>query len=674
MDVLLGIVSLSALAISSFSLMRLGKASSCVDYVAKFFTFSSGQIIVGGYILSWFRHLHSLGWWVLFTTGVCLLTLAVVFLRRDFRRLCFRRLELPGFSAARKEFEHLSVFEKRLLTTLAATTVLVGILNFVVLVLTAPHNIDSMYYHLARMAYYLQQGHLGDYDAAYWAQVVHPKNSTILQIYAYLITGRNENLIQLIQFMAYWVAVVVVFGTARRIGLRHSAALLSALVFALLTQCVMQSNTTQNDILVALYLALAVYSLLSFHASGKTEYLLLSGVQLALAIGTKVTALLALPSVLLIALLALFPKRPQAVRQAFANSAMFSFAFLFGMLFFALPSSYSENYLKFGHPLGPNGVRDEHSAVDIQDDFVVNGGAANLLRLGFGFVSLDGLPPVRPVNLIQRMLRTPPAEAMDLIGVDLEKTNSFWRKFFYQRWPVAHEDDSFLGIFGFALLWPTVLVFLWGRREFSKARWLAWGGLLFIIALSYGLAWEPWHGRRVIIFACFAAPLAGWWFYWQDKKWLRQYLAVIAGIGCLSALSAVLFRHNGAFIPLLEKSVFQMDRLQQLTRNEPEQYEPIRKFDDLAPANATVAVCLRNYFFEYPLFGRGLTRKLVQLNSFWRGKQPVPHNADYLLYSQGYFDQKDGDINLGRMLRGCGMSDCGNWYLRKLTPDVAAVH
>ena len=176
---------------------------------------------------------------------------------------------------------------------------------------------------------------------------------------------------------------------------------------------------------------------------------------------------------------------------------------------------------------------------------------------------------------------------MRLIGIDLEKTNSFWRKFSYQRHPVAHEDDSFLGIFGFALIWPTVLLFLWGFPEFTKGRWLAHGALLFIVLLSYGLAYEPWHGRRTIIFACFAAPLAGYSLHWKENKWLKYYLTLIVAIGCLSAICAVLFRHNRALIPRFEKSVFQMDRLQQLTSNEPSHYEPIRKLEELVPPHQT---------------------------------------------------------------------------------------
>jgi len=83
----------------------------------------------------------------------------------------------------------------------------------------------------------------------------------------------------------------------------------------------------------------------------------------------------------------------------------------------------------------------------------------------------------------------------------------------------------------------------------------------------------------------------------------------------------------------------------------------------LVLATATVVVCLRNYFLEYPLFGAQLSRKLISLNSFWRGRQPVPHGVDYLLYSAGYFDREDRDIKLGK-----------DWYLRKLASGITDVH
>jgi hypothetical protein len=661
MDLLMGIVSLIAAVVSSFLLTRLSKPASLVDSTANFFTFFSSQIIAIGYLLSWGQSIHVLGFWLLLTMVFCLIVLVVVCLNPSFWSACLRRPLFVRLATIRSEAQLLSVFEKHLLSALLATVAVVGVMNFVVLVSTAPNTVDSMNYHLARMGYYLQQGHLGHYDANYWAQVVHPKNSTVLQLYTYLITARNENLIQLIQFIAYWVLVVVVFGVSQRLNFSSSGSLFAALVFALLIQCVMQSNTTQNDILTALYIALAVYSLLSFNATAERRYLFLAGVQLALALGTKMTAILALPSVFIVAIFVLRPRGQRRVQRAFAHCAAFCFAFAVGVGLFTLPSGYLENYLFFGHPLGPKNVRENQIVGPVGQGFAdglyeLNTGAANLLRLGFDFLSVDGLPPIRSVNHIQRAFRAVPAKAMLLMGIDLEKTTHIvphWTRFHYQRRPVASEDESFWGIFGFALIWPTVLVFLLALPKATECKVLALGAILFMVVLSYGLAYEPWHGRRTIIAASFAAPLVGWCWNWSEKKLLRYYLVVVVVLGSLSASGAVLLRHHRSMIPLIETSVFRMDRLQQLTRQQRQHYEALREFEELVPPYATVAVCLRNYRFEYPLFGKWLTRRLVPLNSFWRGRQPVPRDVGYLLYSDGYFDRKDGDVKLDK-----------DWYLR----------
>ena len=57
---------------------------------------------------------------------------------------------------------------------------------------------DSLSYILPRMAQYIQQGNLDYYDSNFIAQTVHFKNATILQIYAYLATGRNEAMVQFV--------------------------------------------------------------------------------------------------------------------------------------------------------------------------------------------------------------------------------------------------------------------------------------------------------------------------------------------------------------------------------------------------------------------------------------------------------------------------------------------
>lgn len=97
-----------------------------------------------------------------------------------------------------------------------------------------------------------------------------------------------------------------------------------------------------------------------------------------------------------------------------------------------------------------------------------------------------------------------------------------------------------------------------------------------------------------------------------------------------------------------------MDRVAQLTRNRRAYTEPVRRFEQIVPAGATVAVFFGEDMFEYPLFGEGLTRRLIPVNPFGREPRPLPPDADFLIYSSHlYADQHAGDVHLGE-----------DWYLR----------
>lgn len=99
-----------------------------------------------------------------------------------------------------------------------------------------------------------------------------------------------------------------------------------------------------------------------------------------------------------------------------------------------------------------------------------------------------------------------------------------------------------------------------------------------------------------------------------------------------------------------------MSREEQLTRSAVDYYQLIQKFDQIVPPDATVAVLVYEDAMEYPFFGRGLTRTIIPINSFLKGRQPIPVNAQYLLYIETFpCIDINADVDLS-----------GGWYLREL--------
>ena len=101
-----------------------------------------------------------------------------------------------------------------------------------------------------------------------------------------------------------------------------------------------------------------------------------------------------------------------------------------------------------------------------------------------------------------------------------------------------------------------------------------------------------------------------------------------------------------------------MNRLEQLTRNLPYYYSPLKKFNNIVPQNATVSTYLTSNAFEYILFGEKLTRTIIPIISFENEIQQIPQDAEYLLYTNDFPCRINSDIELGE-----------NLFLRKLTEN-----
>lgn len=320
-------------------------------------------------------------------------------------------------------------------------------------------------------------------------------------------------------------------------------------------------------------------------------------------------------------------------------------------LIFAAPAGYIENWQIYGHPVGPEYVRRLHAFEGESFGSVARYGTRNFVRFGFEFLSLDGLPPYGDIYTVQQSLRRWPRAATLRLGLNLETPAATRAPFDYDKRPTAHEDGSYWGIFGFALLGPAALLALLVVLRPPAARALAAAGLLFWMAQAFSGPYDPWRGRYFIVAGVFVAPLAADLVTRRLPGLLKVYLVVVVLLGCLSALSAVLGRANS-----VPEEVYGMDRAGQLTRNRRNYTEPVRRFETAVPPTATVAVYLGEDMFEYPLFGEGLTRRLLPVNPFDRGPQPIPPEADYLLYSSALYDDRlPADRHLGE-----------DWYLRDL--------
>lgn len=496
---------------------------------------------------------------------------------------------------------------------------------------------------MPRVAYYLQHGNLNFFEANYWAQVVHAKNSAILLKYVFLVSGRNENFFRLVQFLAYLACLFAVYGISRRLKLEWSWALLSSLSFGLFVEVLLQAVTPQNDLLITAYVGVSIYFLLLFKEDRNINNLLFALLSMALGLGVKASFLTVLPSIFLIGLFLLFDKNLFTVKKILITIV---FALLITAVFI-LPAGYLENYKLFKHPLGPKDVL-EHSFSGKSATYILKNGSLNILRFGLDFLTLDGLPAEKPIQEVQKFLRKAPVKLIQTLDIPIASQEATVANFNYFKMPVSFEDYSYLGILGFAILWPAVLLVLFNFVKNPAGRMLALAWVVFFLIQAFSGPYDPFRGRYFMYGAVFASPLIGCFIKaFFRKKLIKMYVCIILLIGCVSAMGAVKMRHGALFASPVE-----YDRLTVMWDTK----GVFKKYESHVPKDAVVGVAFREDSMEYHLFGEGLTRTIIPINSFTGKKSAIPSRADHLIYHKEFSQHwADGDIHLGE-----------DYYLKKL--------
>ena len=188
----------------------------------------------------------------------------------------------------------------RLLVALAVVVIAgLGYL-LAVAVVTPPNDLDALTYHLTRALFWIQQESVAPVQDTADARINDfPPDAEILQGATMLLSG-SVRWVGLVQFGALLATILAIYGIAGRIGLGRSQAAFGALLFATLPVVALQASTPMNDLLVAALVASAAF----FALGRSTGELVLACLTVALLVGTKVTGLLALPILLVIALLA----------------------------------------------------------------------------------------------------------------------------------------------------------------------------------------------------------------------------------------------------------------------------------------------------------------------------------------------------------------------------------
>jgi hypothetical protein len=514
----------------------------------------------------------------------------------------------------------------RLLLVLAVAVT--GAFGYVaaLILFTAPNDYDALWYHLARAAFWKQQHAVAYIPGVNDARMNgFPPNAEIGNGFT-MILSQTDRFVGFVQLSSLAVTMVSIAGMARRIGLSARQGLFGALLFATLPVVILQSATALNDLVFCACLACCAYFLLT----GTTLGFGLAALGLGLAIGTKITALLALP-VLAIVGAFLYPRRrwPALVLVGIGGILIGSYWYIVNLVETGRwdgqfsPASH-QTAAVHGNTYSFLGViahtmRLLVDSVDAsgsvgRDRFLYLVAAAVVLVLGVRAGGRAGALVAAGIVAVCLALRPVQHELLhgyQKLWVQLSRPRLAFLGF-DKHLTRASPFQSWYGAAGLLLVLACLVLAWRRRRELPRvALVLAVAPIVWIVLQAITTFYSLWDGRYVAFAVALAAAVWGLVLPVRPLAWAVTAIGVTA-----IALGLVHYDEKPSGVNVLggsaPKSVWDLTRAQVLAKwLHPGEDQVVATLEREAKRNDRIDLVIRREDVSYPYFGSRLDRQVT---------------------------------------------------------------
>ena len=400
----------------------------------------------------------------------------------------------------------LSTLEKFVIITI---TVILSC-TFVTAIAAPPNNWDSLTYHMTRIMFWIQQESVRHFPTNNLRQIELNPWAEFAITHLQLLYG-GDRLANLVQWFSMAGCIIGVSLIAGQLGAPRRGQLLSALVAVTIPMAILQSTSTQNDLVVSFWLVCFVFFGSKSIEKKTSLYTLLMSCSLGLAILTKGTAYIyALPFVICFFI--------QEVKLSWRSTALKYFALASIVLFVNL-GHYQRNYSLFHNPLHSN--NDGYSNDRLTSAIVLSNVSRNA-----------ALHLITPLDGINSVLLHTLRSLHSVMGIAIDDPDTTWPGMSPETISFSmHEDLA--GNILHTYLFIAVIALLIAQRKIKKVGTYALAVLAGFLLFSILLRWQPWASRLHLPLFVLFSPLTGVIFAEFSKTWITSCLIAVISLAAI---------------------------------------------------------------------------------------------------------------------------------------------
>ena len=228
--------------------------------------------------------------------GINFLSLVITWGMVDIAALAVFFYQKRKRNVAWSEVRRMFLFPK-INSPLKGSILVICVVVFYMALRTVPYNWDSMTYHLARIAHWVQNGSVAHYVCHDVSQISGPPLAEFVNLHVYILSGNTDYFVNLLQAASYFVSIVLVYKISRKIGCREEFSSIAMLVFASTPIVFAEALSSQVDLYAGLWVLIFAWFTLEFTDRERKLQFSVASVCKLLAMGCSASfAYLAKPS------------------------------------------------------------------------------------------------------------------------------------------------------------------------------------------------------------------------------------------------------------------------------------------------------------------------------------------------------------------------------------------
>lgn len=390
------------------------------------------------------------------------------------------------------------------------------ILSAVILCFLLPTtSADAKAYHVARSIFWVLQGSLNHFEVADIRNLCLPINSEILYSWVFLLT-KKDVFLGFFSFTGFILSIVAIYNILGFMGYCTRKRLWTIFILSSFASVIVQISGNETDIIIA---GLVLSSIFAFWYGLKNNSkipIFMASLAYALAIGTKTTALIAMPGVgLFLIALSIYLKKPK----------YFLYFLGFGLFNFLIFSSYNYilNYLHFGNLLGAKSFM-----IVSKNYYGFKGAIANFIKYIFLMFDFTGFKWGYYITPFMTNARDSVLVYLHLSSVKDGLYTTPYAANYFMLEPIM--GAGVLGVFVFL---PCILAALFKaiiRKKSRKVWFMFTFTLLFIVnlcSISSLIAYMSYSARFIMFFMVISSPVLIY-SYFSNKNPLKYIIVIFA--------------------------------------------------------------------------------------------------------------------------------------------------